>query len=355
MFPSFAFFKDAIKDELNNHIYSRGNNPTVEILRKKIAALEKTEDALVFSSGMGAISSAVLSQVSSGDHIICVQNPYSWTTKLLDPFLSRFGIQYTYVDGSDMDEIIAAIQTNTKLLYLESPNTATFGIQDLEACALLAKKHNIVTVIDNSYASPLYQNPSEFGIDIIVHSATKYINGHSDVVAGVLCSSKAIINQIFQKTQMVLGNIISPSDAALMIRGLRTLPIRMERVSSSTLKVYSYLKKHPKVESVLFPFDPDFPQFDLAQKQMSGCGGLFSILLKTKDPIEIERFFSHLTMFLFAVSWGGHESLIMPFCCFFGNPGFEDPKFPINLVRFYIGLEDPADLIKDLDSALKQI
>lgn len=351
-FPDFDAFRNSVQDELNNHIYTRGNNPTVAILREKMAALEETEDALIFSSGMGAISTAVIAQVKSGDHVLCVRDPYSWTSKLLKDFLHRFGVTSSFVVGSDTEDIEAAITPETKVLYLESPNTATFGIQDLAACVKLAKARKIVTIIDNSYSSPVFQTPSRFGIDIVVHSATKYLNGHSDVVAGVVCASSEMIRKIFQWNQMILGNIISPNDAFLMIRGLRTLKIRMEQIDRSTAKVVRFLKDHPKIDSILYPFDPDFPQYALATKQMRGSGGLFSVCLKTKDPEKIEHFFTELRMFLFAVSWGGHESLILPFCCFFDNPGFQNPNVPINLVRFYIGLEDPNELIQDLDRAL---
>lgn len=355
IFPDFDDFRKSIKDELNNHIYTRGNNPTVEILRKKIAALEKTEDALIFSSGMAAISTAVISRLKSGDHVICVNDPYSWTSKLVVDFLHRFGVQSSWVDGSSVESIALAIQPNTKVLYLESPNTATFELQDLEACAKLAKANKITSIIDNSYASPIFQQPAKFGIDIVVHSASKYLNGHSDVIAGVICASSTMIRTIFQSNQMILGNIISPNDAFLMIRGLRTLKLRLDQIDRSTRKIVAFLKAHSKIEAVFYPFDAEFPQYELAQKQMSGCGGLFSVQLSTKDPHKIEAFYKRLELFLFAVSWGGHESLILPFCCFFDNPGFQHPNVPLNLVRFYIGLEEPELLIQDLDQALTMI
>ncbi|MDZ4682805.1 MAG: aminotransferase class V-fold PLP-dependent enzyme, partial [Saprospiraceae bacterium] len=177
VFPDLAAFREAFSDELENHVYSRGNNPTVEILRKKLAALEGTEDALVFSSGAGAVAAAVIGNVKAGDHIVCQQGPYSWTSALLRKFLSHFGVEHTFVDGTNIQNIEAALRPNTTVLYLESPNTMTFECQDLAACAVLAKSRGIVTIIDNSYCSPLYQNPAAFGIDVIVHSGTKYLNG----------------------------------------------------------------------------------------------------------------------------------------------------------------------------------
>ncbi|MCP3928707.1 MAG: PLP-dependent transferase [Bacteroidetes bacterium] len=354
-FSSFDEFRLAFSDELTQRVYSRGNNPTVEILRKKLAALEGSEDALVFSSGMGAVSAAVLANVKAGDHIVCVNAPYSWTNKLLQNFLSRFGVTHTYVDGRDISNIEAAFQSNTTLLYLESPNSLTFELQDLEACAKLAKTRGVVTCIDNSYASPIYQNPIEFGIDIVVHSGTKYINGHSDVVLGVLCGSNEMVKKIFESEFMTLGGILSPHEAGLVIRGLRTLDIRMKRSHESTVKIVSYLENHPKVREVLYPFSPSFPQYELAKKQMTGAGGLFSLYLKTDHISKVEAFFNRLERFLLAVSWGGHESLILPCAAFYNIPGKGKPDIPWDFVRFYIGLEDPDWLIEDLERGLSEL
>ncbi len=352
-FESFDEFKNAISNESDSHIYTRGNNPTVEILRKKVAALEKTEDCLVFASGSGAISSTILSFLKSGDHILCVNNPYNWTKVLLTEILPNFGIAYDFVDGSNLGAIRAAIKENTKMLYLESPNTATFALQDLEACAEIAKAKGIITAIDNSYCSPIFQNPHDFGIDLIIHSGTKYLNGHSDVVCGFVCGSKELIASIFHFATMTLGNIISPNEAALIIRGLRTLELRLEKSHGSAVKIVEYLKNHKHIESVLYPWDKDFPQRELAKKQMKGAGGLFSILLKSTDLLQLEKFCAKLQTFLFAVSWGGHESLILPYCSLMNIPNHPDPNVPVNLIRIYIGLEDSDYLIHDLENALK--
>ncbi|GAB1396924.1 bifunctional L-alanine/L-glutamate racemase [Saprospiraceae bacterium] len=354
-FPDLASFRNAIKDELENTIYTRGANPTVNILRKKLAALESTEDALVLGSGAAAIAAAVIANVSAGDHIVCVESPYSWTYTLLTKFLPRFGVTADFVDGRDVEAIEKAILPNTKILFLESPTTFYFDLQDLEKCAGIARKHGLKTIIDNSYSSPYFQNPAKFGIDIVVHSATKYINGHSDVVAGVICASTEDIRKIFSIEYMTLGAIISPHDAALMLRGLRTLPIRMQRSHDSALKVVKWLAKHPKVEKVLFPFHESFGQQDLVQKQMRGAGGLFSFFLKSKERQDAEDFFHALKAFLFAVSWGGHESLIIPTVAFHGIEGRPDPDTPVNMFRIYIGLEDPDYLIADLAQALDKI
>lgn len=357
---NFAFktlddFRQAIGDEMDNHIYTRGNNPTVQILRKKVAALEHTEDALIFASGSGAIAAAVIANVKAGDHVVCVQKPYSWTTALLGKFLARFAVTHTFVDGRNIEEIAAAIQDNTTVLYLESPNSLTFEMQDLAACATLAKAHDLVSIIDNSYASPIFQNPADDGIDIIVHSGTKYLNGHSDVVVGVVCGKKAMMEKIFASEYMTLGGIISPNDANLVIRGLRTLELRLQRSHQSAMKITHYLEQHPKVKSVVYPFLASHPQHDLAKRQMRGCGGLFSMHLNISTLAQAETFFNALHCFTLAVSWGGHESLVMPTAGFYNIPGREDSPLPFTLVRFYIGLEDADYLIEDLKQALDVI
>ena len=353
VFPDLKAFRDAFADELNHHVYSRGNNPTVQILRQKLAALEGTEDALVFSSGAGAVAAAVIGNVKAGDHVICQKAPYSWTTALLKKFLARFGVEHTFVDGTDIENIRAAIRPNTTVLYLESPNTMTFECQDLAACADLAKVHGLVTIIDNSYSSPLYQNPAAFGIDLVLHSGTKYLNGHSDVVVGVLCGSKAMVKKIFESELMTLGGILGPHDAALVLRGLRTLPLRLQRSSESTHYLIGKLENHPKVAQLWYPFHHSFPQLALAQKQMRGCGGLFSVQFKTESRERMEAFIHRLRRFLMAVSWGGHESLIIPTIGFYDIPGRTNPPMPWTFVRFYIGLEDPEWLWEDLEGAME--
>lgn len=349
-FDSIEDFRNAITNEKGSHIYTRGNNPTVNILCKKLAALEHTEDCLVFSSGAAAVAMSIMSHAKTGDHVVCVRKPYSWTITLLENYLSKYGVEHTFVDGKSMEAIVSAIKPNTTILYLESPNTATFELQDLEACAILAKSKGIVTMIDNSYASPIFQNPADFGIDVIIHSATKYINGHSDVVMGVVCASTKIIEKIFYNEYMTLGGIVSPHDASLVLRGLRTLKPRLLTIDANAKKVISYLSKHEKVEKVFYPFHPDFPQLELAKKQMRGAGGLFSILLKADSKEKVEQFVKHIKHFLFAVSWGGHESLIVPFVALFDIPNHPNPEVPWNLVRFYIGLEDADFLIEGIES-----
>lgn len=353
-FSSFAEFKKALKNEKKYYLYTRGNNPTVELLRKKLAALEKAEDALVVSSGSAAVALAVLSQVKQGDHIICVEKPYSWTYTLLHNFLRKYGVEVTFVNGTQLKNFEKALRKNTKLVYLETPNSITFELQDLPAIAQWAKHHQLVTICDNSYASPLGQQPIAMGIDIVVHSGTKYINGHSDVVCGVICSSRTIIDKIFRHEMMTLGAIISPLEAWLILRGLRTLPLRMAHSTKTCQEIVSFLEQHPKIEKVIYPFSPSHPQYNLAMKQMKPLGSLFSILLKVHSIKQIERFSNTLSYFKRAVSWGGYESLHFPYAVTI-NKKEETDKIPWNLVRIYVGLESAKTLLQDLEKGLTAI
>lgn len=347
-FDTMADLKKAFEYERGAHLYTRGNNPTVTMCATKIAALEGSEDALLVSSGAAAISNSVLANVQSGDHIICVQNAYSWANKLMENFLPRFNVQTTFVNGSHVANFENAIQENTKIFFLESPTSLMMEMQDLKALVKLAKANNIITILDNSYGSPLNNNPIKWGIDIVFHSATKYIGGHSDVVAGVICSSKAMIDKIFQSEMMTLGNILSPQSAWLLMRGLRTLPIRVKQSAKTTKKVIKFLEKHPKVEKILYPHHKKNPQLKLAQKQMTQPMSLFSVIFKTNDMAKLEQFVDDLKYFLIAVSWGGHESLALPI-----QTKYQDGTAQI--VRFYIGLEESEVLIADIKQALDKM
>lgn len=345
-FETVEEMREAIKNELKNPFYTRGNNPTVEILRKKIAALEGYEDALIFSSGSAAIAAAVNSHLKYGDHVVCVHNPYSWTKKLFEQYLKKFGIETTFVNPTLPNAYKNAIQKNTRLFFLETPNSLTFEITDLEKTVQVAKENQILTILDNSYSTPLFQKASDFGIDLVCHSATKYISGHSDVVAGIVCANKCFIEKIFYTDYMNIGGILSAHDASLLLRGLRTLPIRLEKIFQSTLKIVDFLENHPKIEKVYYPFSKNNPQLDLAKKQMKGCSGLLSIELKTDNPSKIELFCNSLKYFLLACSWGSYESLVFPGVAITPLP--EKWK----LIRFSIGLDEPELLINDLKHAL---
>lgn len=357
---NFAFSKvddlrKSFEDEYSTWLYSRGLNPTVEILRKKLAALDNAEDCLVFNSGAAAIFASVLANVKSGDHIVSVRHPYTWAKKMFDEILPRFNVSTTYVDGRNPEHFSKAIQQNTSVIYLESPNSWAFELQDLTAIAAIAKQKNIITICDNSYCTPIYQRPIDFGIDLVLQSATKYIGGHSDVVAGVLSGSNKIMQRIFNSEYLNIGSGIQPFNAWLLIRGLRTLPARLERISSTTKKVADYLKQHAQVEKIIFPFDESFEQLELAKKQMKGACGLLSFVMKATNIETIERFCESLRHILMAVSWGGHESLIIPRCAGIQREKFSAALQEHRMLRLYCGLEDADYIIADLDQAFKQL
>ncbi|MCZ2460148.1 MAG: PLP-dependent aspartate aminotransferase family protein [Chitinophagales bacterium] len=342
----------AFEDEMGGYLYSRGLNPTVDILRKKLAALDGAEDCLVWNSGAAAIFAGVLTNVKAGDHIVSVKAPYTWAQKMFDVILPRFGVTTTYIDGTKIENWERATQNNTALYYLESPNSWDFVLQDLRAVAALAKKRNIVTMIDNSYCTPLYQKPIEMGIDLAMQTATKYIGGHSDVLGGVLCGSKAMIRKLFESEYMNIGSGVSPFNAWLMIRGLRTLSARLDRISNTTREVLKFLKSHPKIEGVIFPLDETFPQYELAKSQMSGACGLMTIIIKTQKRESIVKFCESLKHIMMAVSWGGHESLAIPKCGGVAPKDFDPENKEHRYVRMYFGMEDPQYLISDLEQAL---
>jgi cystathionine beta-lyase/cystathionine gamma-synthase len=354
-FNTVEEMRQRFKNEFGGYIYSRGINPTVDILRKKLAALDGAEDALVFNSGASAIFSSVVPFVSKGDHIISVKDPYTWAQKLFNELLPRFDVQTTYVDGKDIHNFSAAIRPDTRIIYLESPNSWDFAIQDFEGISRLAKEKDILTIVDNSYCSPYYQKPIQFGIDLVLQSATKYIAGHSDTVAGVLSGKKALIEKIFNLEYLTAGNGIQPFNAWLLIRGLRTLPARLDRISKTTREIISFLKNHPKVERIIFPLDINFPQFELAQKQMTGSCGLFSFVVKTDEARKLETFCNSLKHILLAVSWGGYESLIIPKLAGMELNAFDADNEMHRLVRMYVGLEEADYLIQDLNQALNQL
>jgi len=342
----------ALEDEMDGYLYSRGLNPTVEILRKKLAALDGAEDCLVFNSGASAIFAGVFANVRSGDHIVSVKAPYTWAQRMFDVILPRFNITTTYIDGTEIENWNDATQQNTTIYYLESPNSWDFALQDLQAVARVAQAKKITTIIDNSYCTPLYQRPIEMGIDLALQTATKYIGGHSDTLGGALSGSREMIKKIFDSEYLNIGSGIQPFNAWLLIRGLRTLPARLERITKTTTEVLKFLKKHPKVENVIFPFDESFPQYELAKRQMRGACGLFTIILKTRSRAEIVNFCESLQHIMMAVSWGGHESLVMPKCTGIKKEEFDPDNREHRYVRMYVGLEEASYLIDDLSQAL---
>jgi methionine-gamma-lyase len=338
--------------------YTRLGNPNMTELEKKMAALEGGENALVTSSGMSAIATAVLTFLKSGDHMVTSDALYGGTFKLFKEMLPQYGIEVTFVDASDIHEIEAAIKPNTKLVYIESPANPTMKLMDIACCAEVAHKQGAYLMIDNTFMTPYLQRPIALGADIVIHSATKYICGHGDVVAGIIVSTNALIKQMKSPHLDNFGGTTSPFDAWLLVRGLKTLGIRMEKHCENGLKVAKYLENHPLIDKVYYPGLPSFAQHELAKKQMFGFGGMIAFELKGGIEAGI-TLMNHVQMLTLAVSLGCVDSMIqhpasMTHACVAREErvrsGITD-----GLVRLSVGIEDVEDIIGDLEQALKKI
>ncbi|WP_371805986.1 aminotransferase class V-fold PLP-dependent enzyme [Candidatus Lokiarchaeum ossiferum] len=348
-FDSYEDYQAALADETHSFLYSRGNNPTVNLVEQKIAALEHGEQAKLMSSGVAAISAAVMAFVKTGDHIISIRDCYTWAKTLFTTYLGRFGVEHDFVDGVDPQDFAKAIKPNTKIIYLESPTSLTFKIQDLTVIAKIARDNGIKTIIDNTWATPLYQNPIDHGIDIVVHSASKYFGGHSDLVAGVIIGNKSDMLQIYKQEFLNIGHVPDPFMAWLILRGMRTLQVRLRQHNAGAQLIAEFLEKHPKVESVCYPFLSSFPQNNLAKSQMTGGAGLFSFRVKSHNVEKIKQFVNSIKVFKRAVSWGGYESLIYANAISYVE---NIPEDRISLIRIHIGLENPQLLMDALNDAL---
>lgn len=325
-----------------HYIYTRVANPTTHVFESLVAKLEHAEAGQAFSSGMGAVSCAILTFVGHGDHILCVNSVYSPARAFLNELSGRMALTVEYFTPEQSVDLTPLMRPNTKLIYCESPTTFKFEVLDLPAISRVARAHGAITVIDNTWATPLYQKPLDLGIDVSLHSATKYLNGSSDVVAGVLVSSEALMTRIRPIAQL-LGATLSPEDAYLIIRGMRTLPIRMAHHQQSGLRVAEWLQAHPLVVEVRHPGLPTSPYHDLAKAQMTGFSSLFSVVLKPAREGACDAFAKSLRYFGIAPSWGGFESLIVPVAVSPGEPA---------IFRLAVGLEPVEALIGDLDGAL---
>lgn len=358
IFQNSLFLKPNPKNgisEDNEFVYSRVSNPTVDIAERKVAAMECAEAAACFSSGMGAISAAIMHFVKKDCHIIAPHTIYGPTRTFITQYLAdKFGVTYTFVHGSDIEEIKAAIRPETTLIYLESPSSLIFQMQDIEEIAKIAKEHGIGTAIDNTYATPLHQNPYTLGIDLVCHTASKYMGGHSDIVAGVVAGSAEMIAQIAHEERELMGACMDPHQAWLMIRGLRTMPIRVKAHGESGLKVAKYLEQHPCVKQVFYPGLDSHPQKELVKKYLGeGKNGLMSFVYNGSAE-QAKEFMYSLKMFQFGVSWGGFESLVAS-----GSVGMSDEDaaavgLPANVIRLHVGLENVDTLIADLEQAFEE-
>jgi cystathionine beta-lyase/cystathionine gamma-synthase len=263
-------------------------------------------------------------------------------------------VETDFVEG-DETAVRAALKPNTKVLFLETPNSFTFEIQDIEALCKLVKPLSIKVIIDNSFATPLYQNPIKLGADIVVHTATKYLAGHSDALGGALICSLEDREKIFSGEYMTLGGVMAPLNAWLILRGLRTLPLRLEKSAANGLAVARFLEAHPLVERVWFPWLESHPGHQIAKRQMKGCGGLLSFTIKTDSPEKVEAFVNSLKVFLLACSWGSYESLCYPAIAAQDSSNYANGPYPFNLIRLYCGLEESSTMIADLESAFKLV
>lgn len=356
-FESWDDIDQAFDNRMESFIYTRGRNPTVKLVEEKLAALCGGEKAQLFPSGMGAISAAVMHCVNTGDHIITIKNLYGPANNFISSYLKpKFNIEVTYVSGKDISDFENAIQDNTSLIYLESPSSAVFSLQDIEAVAKLAKSKGIKTMIDNTWTSPIFQKPLALGIDLEIHSCSKYIGGHSDVVAGLVVGSKKDVESISLREFEWIGAKIAPFEAWLLLRSLRTLPIRMKQHQENALAVAEFLENHPKIQLVRYPGAKSFDQKELAKKQMTGLTGLMGFQLKTDELEKIKAFVNTLKYFHLGVSWGGHESLIyapaISYLKELSPDQFAGLGISLGDMRISIGLENKEDLIGDLNRAL---
>ena len=347
-FDSYQAMVDRFRGETDHAVYSRIDNPTVSVLLEKMCQLEGGEKALAFSSGIAAISNAILGLVKAGDRVVCVKHCYPDTYRLLKLICARFGVTTDFVDGTDLLAIENALP-GTKLLFLESPTTLLFEEQDLSRIAALAKAADVITIIDNSWATPIFQQPLKCGIDLVVHSASKYISGHSDTVAGLLVGNGALIDKLVNETTPYLGAKLSAQEASLLLRGLRTLPLRLQRHQESALMIAKRISDHPAVTAVHHPGLSPAPYSSL-----SGYGGLFSF--EVDNSINIPAFCNLLELFRLGVSWGGYESLVMPAEVSINQAGSPSAAIDFGvssrLIRLFVGLEDPEDLWQELHAAL---
>jgi cystathionine beta-lyase/cystathionine gamma-synthase len=346
-------------DELGKHkgySYGRTANPTREALEKNIAALEDGKYGVAFSSGIAAIS-AIANLMKNGDHILISENTYGGTFRLFDQIISHYGIKYNFVDPRNLDELEKLILPETKMLFTETPTNPMMILTDLEKAAFICKKHNILCITDNTFMTPYFQNPLKLGCDIVIHSTTKYLNGHSDVIGGIVITNNEEVYNKLKFIQNAMGAVPSPFDCWLVLRSTKTLSVRMRQHNENGIKIAKFLEKYPKVIQVFYPGLESHPQYDLALRQMTGFGGMISVELGSFE--NARKLLNSVKIFTLAESLGGVESLIChPVSMTHKSvPKAERERFGLTegLVRLSVGIEDAEDLIEDLENALKLI
>lgn len=346
--------------EEGGYIYTRLGNPTVTQVEEKLANLEGGEAAVAAASGIGAITSALWAAVSGGDHIVAAKTLYGCTFAYLNHGLTRFGVEVTFVDISDPENVRKAMKDNTKVVYLESPANPNMDITDIEAIAKIAhEKEGCMVMVDNTYCTPYLQRPLELGADVVLHSATKYLNGHGDVIAGFVVGNKEFIDEVrLVGIKDMTGASLSPFDAYLINRGMKTLELRMEKHCSNAQKVAEFLETHPAVESIMYPGLKSFPQYELAKKQMKLPGAMIAFELKGGKEAGIQLM-NTVELCTLAVSLGDAETLIQHPASMTHSPYTEEERaesgIAEGLVRLSVGLEDADDIIADLKEALDQL
>lgn len=337
-FPDLESFSRAQLDERQHFIYSRGLNPTVKLLEDKLAALERGEACKAFASGMGAIAATLFSLLGQGDHVLRINQTYGPAVELLDQ-MARYGVSHDGISGHQ--DIGAHLRPDTRLIYIESPSSLRMELADLEVIARIARQHGILTLIDNTWATPLFQKPITHGIDLVVHSLSKYIGGHSDVVGGAVIGNAEVIDRLFANGHQLLGAALSPHSASLILRGLRTLPVRMAEHLRNGQAIAAFLDAHPQVAAVYHPSLAQGPAAEWAARQLKGHSGLLSFALHDSSYPRVERFINALQLMRIGVSWGGYESLAL-------SPLRPDGSGQ-PLIRLAIGLEDIDEIIADLE------
>ena len=346
--------------EEDGYIYTRLGNPTTTVLENKIAALEEGEAAVATSSGMGAISSTLWTVLKAGDHIVTDKTLYGCTFALMNHGLTKFGVEVTFVDTSNLDEVKKAMKKNTRVVYLETPANPNLKIVDLEALAKLAHTNpNTLVIVDNTFATPYMQKPLKLGADIVVHSVTKYINGHGDVIAGLVITNKELADQIrFVGLKDMTGAVIGPQEAYYIIRGMKTFEIRMERPCENARKVVEFLNNHPKIERVYYPGLETHPGYEIAKKQMKDFGAMISFELKGGFEAG-KALLNNLSLCSLAVSLGDTETLIQHPASMTHSPYTKEEReaagITDGLVRLSVGLENVEDIIADLEQGLEKI
>lgn len=336
--------------------YTRYGNPTHRQVETVMAAVEGGEAALVTSSGMGAIFAAVMTGLASGDHVVAQTNHYAATGKLFRDVLPRWGITSTFVDQTNVEAFPAAVRPNTKLIYIESPSNPLLRLTDIQAVAELGRRKGIRTMIDNTFASPVNQLPIKLGIDVVVHSATKFLGGHHDLTAGVIVGPRLFVDEVWDFS-IIAGSILGPFDGWLLLRGLKTLGLRVEQQNRNALALAQFLESHPKVEKVNYPGLESHPQHALARRQMKGFGGVMSVELKGDEHTAV-KLINSLKLATCAVSLGGVDTLIVHAATVFGHQHSAEQRYEAGiserLVRISVGIEDEQDLIADFGQALEK-